>query len=241
MSEEVHIAELNIENPVSDEKEPSSAQLILALGLAGLFSGILLVGTYIYTLPKIEANKAAALQTAIFKVLPDCQSFDTYELVAGEIQLVDKEEGQKKGAARKETTPKIFAGFTADGTYIGFAIPAQIPGFQDIIGAIYGYDPKSRTIVGFEVLESKETPGLGDKIFKDADFQTNFKALNTLPEILAVKKGAKVNDNEVEAITGATISSKAVVKLLNVSLDQWREPIDRFMEESGNTIKKEGE
>ena len=241
MSEEIQIAELEIEHPVSDEKEPSSAQLIFALGLAGFLSGILLVSTYIYTLPKIEANKAAALQAAIFKVLPECQSFDTYEIAAGKLQLVSITQDQKAGGAKADVTPKIFAGFKADGTYIGFAIPAQVAGFQDIIGAIYGYEPKSGTIVGFEVLESKETPGLGDKIFKDDDFQTNFKALNTLPEILAVKKGAKSNDNEVEAITGATISSKAVVKLLNYSLIEWREPIDSFMKEAGDAIKKESE
>ena len=68
---------------------------------------------------------------------------------------------------------------------IGFAIPGSEPGFQDIIGALYGYEANGQTIIGFEVLESKETPGLGDKIFKDPDFQTNFTALKVeLPAFL---------------------------------------------------------
>ena len=234
MSDEIQIAALNIEQPSSSEEEPSSAKLIFALGLAGFLSGILLVSTYLYTLPKIEANKAAALQSAIFKVLPECQSFDTYELVNGQLQILNDQDQKPAGRAKSNETLKIFAGFTEDNSFIGFAIPAQVAGFQDIIGAIYGYNPASQMIIGFEVLESKETPGLGDKIFKDEDFQLNFKNLNTLPEIIAVKKGARSEDNHVEAITGATISSKAVVKLLNISLEDWRAPIEQFMADQGD-------
>ena len=70
-------------------------------------------------------------------------------------------------------------------------------------------------------------------------FQLNFKHLNTLPEIVSVKNGARSADNEVEAITGATISSKAVVKLLNISLDDWRKPINQFMDDQGDQINKQ--
>ena len=111
----------------------------------------------------------------------------------------------------------------------GFAIPGAEPGFQDIIGAIYGYSAPAKTIVGFQVLESKETPGLGDKIFKDMDFVANFNALAVEPEIEAVKKGEKTSENQVETITGATISSKAIVRLLNKSVEKWQQPIEEYM------------
>ena len=59
--------EQNIVTPeIAEEKDPSSLKLIFALGIAGLLSGIILVGTYIYTAPLIKANKAAAIQKAIF-------------------------------------------------------------------------------------------------------------------------------------------------------------------------------
>ena len=54
---------------LTPEKEPSSLKLVLALGIAGLLSGIILVATYTYTAPIIKANKEAAMQRAIFKVL----------------------------------------------------------------------------------------------------------------------------------------------------------------------------
>ncbi len=227
----------------TDEKEPSSLKLIFALGIAGFLSGILLVSAYLYTLPMIEANKAAALQKAIFKVLPGCHSFQSLALIDGEL-IEESELGEVSGKQQKkgEAPKKIFAGFDDQGKFIGFAIPGSEPGFQDIIGAIYGYDATKNMIIGFEVLESKETPGLGDKIFKDPDFQSNFTSLETEPDILAVKKGKKVNPNEVETITGATISSKAVVRLLNKSLKEWKLPVSEYLRKNNmnltNNLKK---
>ena len=219
---------LDIENSNIDmeEKEPSSFKLIIALAIAGLLSGFVLVGTYIYTKPLIDANKAKALQEAIFKVLSDCDSYEELSLINGELIL------SEKGTKANEEVKKVFIGYNKNKEFIGFAIPGAEPGFQDIIGVIFGYDPINKKIIGFEVLESKETPGLGDKIFKDLPFQENFKALNVEPEILIVKNGLKSNTNEVEAITGETISSKAIVRLLNNSMNEWKEAIDKYVEKN---------
>ncbi len=217
MSETVDIKQ-GPEKSGNGKKEPSSIQLVMTLGLAGFFSGIVLVGAYFLTLPMIQANTARALERAIYKVLPGCQSFTTLEL--NKDQLAPKSAGQAGG-----NDNVLFAGYGADGNLVGFAIPAQETGFQDVIVGLIGYDPAKKMIVGFEVLESKETPGLGDKIFKDADFRENFKAL-AAPGIVVVKKGEKTKPNEVEAITGATISSKAVVRLLNKGLGGWEKAIE---------------
>jgi len=72
-----------------------------------------------------------------------------------------------------------------------------------------------------EILDSRETPGLGDKIYKDADFVANFDDLAVDPVIKAVKKGLKLAPNEIDAITGATISSKAVVRIINEGRERW--------------------
>ena len=171
MSEDQNITASKIE----EEKEPSSLTLIFALGIAGFISGIILVGTYLYTLPLIEANKADAMKNAIFKVLPNCNSFKTLKLENG--VLVEQKENEKQKKENDDEALVIYAGYNANKKLIGFAIPGSEPGFQDIIGAIFGYDAVNKKIIGFEVLESKETPGLGDKIFKNADFQTNFKSV----------------------------------------------------------------
>lgn len=200
--------------------EPSSFRLIISLGIAGFLSGLVLVGVYLFTKPIIEQNKAEALQRAIFKVLPGTTSFETLVLEGDDLRAFTPGE---------EDVEKIYIGLNDNKEMTGFAIPGAEPGFQDIIGVLYGYSAPSKTIIGFEVLESKETPGLGDKIFKDMDFQMNFKALEVDPEIEAVKKGEKNKENQVECITGATISSKAIVRLLNKSVGKWKTPIENYM------------
>ena len=83
------------------------------------------------------------------------------------------------------------------------------------------------------MLESKETPGLGDKIIKDQDFLDDFKTLKVEPKILLVASGTRANANEVDSISGATISSKAVVKILNRGNEKWRKLIDEKTESEG--------
>lgn len=206
-------------------KEPSSSRLIVTLGVTGFFSGLLLVMVYLSTLPMIEANKAAALEAAIYKVLPGCSSFETLVISSGKLMAQTDAVNTAGGEAPKT----IYIGYNDGGKIIGFAIPSEEPGFQDVIIGIFGYEPDRKMIVGFEVLESKETPGLGDKIIKDRAFTLQFKALAVEPEIVSVKKGEKHNPNEVEAITGATISSKTVVKLLQKGVEEWQGAIEEYV------------
>jgi H+/Na+-translocating ferredoxin:NAD+ oxidoreductase subunit G len=224
---------------IIEEKDSSSFKLIMALGIGGLLSGIILVGTFVYTNPIIIANKEAAMQRAIFKVLPECTSYTTLKLADG--KLIEKvvDSSKKKETDKEELL--IYAGYDENNALIGFAIPGSEPGFQDIIGAIFGYDGTRKVIIGFEVLESKETPGLGDKIFKDAEFQTNFISLFVEPEIISVKNGARQNPNEVEGISGATISSKAVVRLLNKTMAIWQPAIDRYIIENNLNVAYKNE
>jgi electron transport complex protein RnfG len=182
---------------------PSSLRLVLTLAIAGLISGIAIIGIYEATLPTITENKARELREAVFKVLPGVSRMQALVHRDGELVTVD---------APDKDEPVIYG---------GYAIPAAGPGFQDTIAILYGYEPGAKLVVGMEVLESRETPGLGDKIYKDAVFVGGFSALSVEPEIVAVKKGTKSKPNEIDAITGATISSKAVVRIINETHTEW--------------------
>jgi electron transport complex protein RnfG len=194
--------------------KPSSLRLVATLSVAGLLSGAALVGIYLWTLPTIRANRQAALERAITNVLPGTVGIDTLELVDDSLR-------ETEAPATDGGAPRVYRGRDGAGTALGYAIPADGPGFMDTIGLIYGYDPAQRRIVGLEVLESRETPGLGDKIITDEDFLANFERLLVDPEIVPVKQGAGEADNEVDCITGATISSEAVVGILNRSTREW--------------------
>lgn len=195
---------------MSGSGEGSAASLIGTLGLAGLLSGVALVVAYEQTLPVILKNKEAALRAAVLRVVPGATEMQRLEARDGQLVVTPRGEGDA-----------MYAAYGEGGRFVGYAIPAAGNGFADVISILYGYDPTRGAIVGFSVLESRETPGLGDKIYKDAAFLENFRELRVAPSIVAVKKGKKTAANEVDCITGATISSKAVVRILNEGNARW--------------------
>lgn len=199
-------------NTETNATAPSSLRLILTLAIAGLISGIAIIGIYETTLPTITANKARELREAVFKVLPGVSQMQQF-VWRGE-QLIVAEDLQKDEEA-------VYGGYDENGEFVGYAIPGAGPGFQDTIGLLFGFTPEQQLVLGMEVLESRETPGLGDKIYKDANFVGSFSELSIDPEIVAVKKGTTSQPNEIDAITGATISSKAVVRIINETHSDW--------------------
>ena len=199
-------------NDSTHNASPSSLRLVLTLAIAGLVSGIAIIGIYESTLSTITANKARELREAVFKVLPGVTKMQALVYRGEKIVVVD---------APDKDEPVVYGGYDEQGDFVGYAMPGAGPGFQDTIALLYGYKPGEKLVVGMEILESRETPGLGDKIYKDMDFVNEFSALSVEPEIVTVKKGTGSAANEVDAITGATISAKAVVRIINETHDAW--------------------
>lgn len=191
-------------------------RMMITLGIAGLCSGLAIVGIFLVTQPMIERNRAEALEAAIYRVLEGARSRVAFVVREGKLARFESPD---------DSLPKeeaVYAGYDETGALVGFAVPAEGAGFQDTIKLLYGYSVDRKRVVGMEVLESRETPGLGDKIIKDQDFVGNFRDLAVSPEIVAVKSG-RTKDNEVDAISGATISSVAVVRIINDSNARWLE------------------
>ena len=201
---------------VHRDQAPNSLRLVLTLAIAGLISGVAIIGIYESTLPTITANKARELREAVFKVLPGVSRMQA--LVYRDDELVAVAEPGKDDRV-------VYGGYDEGGEFVGYAMPGAGPGFQDTIALLYGYRPDERIVVGMEILESRETPGLGDKIYKDAEFVAEFDALSVEPEIVSVKKGTGAAANEVDSITGATISSKAVVRIINETHAAWTDAL----------------
>ena len=195
------------------EKEPSSFTLIFSMVFAGLISGMTIITVYEGTLPTITANKARELREAVFKVLPGVDKMQKLRFADGKLSV---------DTGKKSDEYTIYGGYDAAGKFIGYAVPNAGAGFQDTISLLYGYMPAERKIVGMEILDSRETPGLGDKIYKDKHFVANFDDLSVDPTIVVTKKG-KSKPNEIDAITGATISSKAVVRIINKARERWED------------------
>ena len=195
------------------------------IGVAAV-AGTLIVVVFQLTLPVIKANKAEALRRAVFDVIPGARNVVTFKL--------EQDGSLKPLTDENERAVKYYAGYTDDNQLIGVAIEARGKGFQDVIKVLYGYAPAKQNIIGMRVLESKETPGLGDKIGKDRAFLANFDELDArLTEdttklqhaFEVVKHGAKKSRWQIDGVTGATISSKAMGRLLNNSAPRRLPPV----------------
>ncbi|TGV02142.1 RnfABCDGE type electron transport complex subunit G [Flavivirga rizhaonensis] len=198
----------------------SSKKMLLAMVGIGIISALLIVTTFELTLPRVQRLKAEALEKAIFEVLPGTVNTQAFGVNANG-ELFKMKEGDK-------TETAIYAGYDNNDNIVGYAIEASGQGYADIIRILYGYEPDKETLIGFQVLESKETPGLGDKIEKEEHFLNNFKALdvslsnnNKLQnKVITVKQGEKQNPWEIDGITGATISSRAIGNIIGTSTSE---------------------
>ncbi len=213
---------MNHSELASPPAPPSIWHMYRAMVGVGVFCGLLIVSVFQVTLPRIERNKAEALQEAIFHVLPNASTSTTY--------YFDEADGFKLLEGDDVGEQLVYAGYNDAEQLVGLAVEAQGMGYQDVIALIYGYSFTEQAIIGIQVLESKETPGLGDKIETDPAFLENFNSLDvsvrgdgsTLANaIVPVKHGAKTKPWEVDSITGATISSVAIADLLDRSAQYW--------------------
>jgi len=175
-------------------------RIIAVLTVVAILSGLGLAKSYQYADPLIQQNKLEELKKAIFLVLPEAESRD--EIPKNDLIL--------------------YRGKDADGREVGYAFIWDGGGFQGKIRLMIGLHPDLKTMSGLEVLESVETPGLGAKIMGEP-FRSQFQGLSVVPQVKYIKNRKPSEEkpsNVIDAITGATISSEAVVNILNAGIAQ---------------------
>jgi len=195
---------------------PAAWRAYRSLVGAAILAAFAVAGVFEATGPRIAANRAEKLADAITLILPKAQAWTAYTLGDAD-QLVP---------AATSQAAAIFAVYDAQGALLGIAIKAEAMGYQDRIQALYGYDPFTQQVVGLKILASLETPGLGSRIATDARFGANFTALDVKLDpsgqrldnpLVVVANGTRARPWEIDAITGATVSSRAIGRLLNTS------------------------
>lgn len=182
-----------------------SANLIIVLTCTAIISGLILAFLNNITQPKIEAYAAMVLKNAVSDVLPGIDSYDRKTINGTE----------------------FFLGKDANGNIINVAFQAIGNGFQSKLKILVGMDLEMKNILSIKILEQMETPGLGTKIETDPSkkespgwFYKQFSGLNLSSQEITYLKNAEpsVEKGQIMAITGATISSKAVVNIINEAI-----------------------
>ncbi|MEW6096504.1 MAG: RnfABCDGE type electron transport complex subunit G [bacterium] len=162
------------------------------LMIVSMIGATILATTNFVTAPKIEEVEKEAKLKARQTVLPSATEF--------------KEFKEKKG---------FFKGLNSDGELVGYVLSCMAEGYGGGFWVMAGID-KNFKIVEINVLTNKETPGLGNKI-EDDEFRNQFKGKGV--ENLEVVKTPPF-EGKIQAITGATISSKAVTEAVKEGLEE---------------------
>jgi len=217
-----------------------AVSMIRTLGLVSAICGLIIVGAYEGTYDAVAANKRIATERAVFKVVPAAKSIVEYlALPGGGIE-------RKVGAGDTPIAPgavKFFAAYDAAGKLAGIAAEGGAKGYADTVRIMFGYSPDCQCVVGIGVVAMRETPGIGDKIITDKEFLANFNALDVklkgdlsmlANEVKAVKHGAKTNPWQIDAISGATITSRAVGRAINDSAQALLPRLLPHLEKLGN-------
>lgn len=189
----------------------TTAWLVIALAVA---YGAALAGVQMKLGPRIAENKLN----------------ETYEQIPTLVEFADEMASRKTNQDEplivtsvdgKET--RVYRAVDRDGRLAGWVIPAVGHGFADRIEVLLGLDADLNRITGLFVLDQKETPGLGDYITGD-EFRGRFVGKST-DTPLAVVAGDPEHLDEIEALTGATISSQSIADIVNQAVANLRGPI----------------
>lgn len=177
-------------------------RMLIVLSSIGLVSGALLMSVNLFTKDRIAANKQKEIKEAVIKVIPGTKfSQKIYE--------------------EKDFT--VYQGEDDRGHVLGVAINTAAGGFQDKISYIFGLNAELTRINSLFVLEQKETPGLGAKVTNVEAFLQFWEGRDA-SQPLALRKPAVKKDelapNEVNTITGATISSRAMLTSVNAAMEK---------------------
>lgn len=164
---------------------------VITAVVAGLLAGINLL-----TKETIEQNSVKAEQKALGEVMPEAETFEAF----------DAEVAQGYGVEA------IYAAAKADGTTAGYCVKVSQNGYGGAILAVVGVDMAGQ-VTGVSIISHAETPGLGANIEKDS-FKGQYAGKG---EVSVVKAGAK--DGQINAVSGATISSKALTAGVNQAIE----------------------
>lgn len=159
-------------------------------------SAALLAGVNMLTEDKIAENSILEEQRALREVMPEAESFEPF----------GEEVSEQCGA------DEIYTAKTSDGTIAGFCVKLSQKGYGGEIQSIIGLT-ENGSVTGVQVISHSETAGLGANLTKES-FRNQFVGKS---RVEVVKAGA--GEGEINAISGATITSKAMASSVNAAVD----------------------
>jgi len=163
--------------------------------------------------PRIEQNEKDKLNNLMKELIVEAKDF---EIAIPNVQI--------PGPKGRVTRTDIYKALDSNGKSVGFAFVATGAGFADKIKLVIAVDSGCEKFFGFKILSSNETPGFGDKIKEDYLGNQFRGAPAEKVKLVKVGKSQKI-DSQIVAVSGATVSSEAVVKIFNTYIDKIKEQL----------------
>lgn len=186
-------------------------RVIIFVLLLGTVTGSLLVAVNWFTEPIIAAREELRIKTSVMDALEIPYREETAEEVFDEKIEVFTREGVTYYRQKEEhAVAFIFSG----------------PGLWGPISGVIALENDLETIRGINIVSQQETPGLGGRIGEE-EFLAQFKGKVVLPSVRITPEGEAEREHEVDGITGATETSRALESLLNRSIRAHLEIIRR--------------
>ena len=184
----------------SSKKGGGILMLVVVLGLITFVCALLLGVVNGVTKDKIEQNGIETRNAAMSEIIPDAE-FTDVEVPADFATPADKNQPVVSGVYQA----------TLDGTEAGYCVEVNPKGFSGALKMIVGINADG-TVAGIKVTEASETPGLGAKAQSDKNWIAQFAGQPADGSLAVSKDGGTIN-----AITGATITSRAVTLGVNTA------------------------
>jgi len=172
--------------------------MVLFVLVLGSILTTALVGVNGFATPKIEKNAEIKLKSSVLEALDITYDPGTVEQTFANNVKIEEKNG-------------ITFYVAANGVY---AIPYEGAGLWGPISGIIAMSPDLEKISGLTIVHQEETPGLGSRI-AEKNYLDAFVGKQFTPDLKLVSPGTAKGNNEIDAISGATLSSKAFIKLLN--------------------------
>jgi len=182
--------------------------------VSSFFFGLLIAITSAAWSPRIQQNKIDKLNQLMGGLLTKAEKFE----LNTELEI--------QSAKGKKVKSSVYKALSDANDCLGWAFNVAGAGFADKIELVVAVDENFQTFAGYAVLASNETPGFGDCI-KLPYYRSQFSGAPA-GQLELVKTGDPEKiDSEIVAISGATVSSEAVVKIINNSITQIKEKMQK--------------
>ena len=190
------------------KKSEGIGRLILVLGLITFVCALLLGVVNQVTAPLIEQNEINTRNAAMEEIIPDAEFEDLGTVLSAEEVAAA---GVTLPAGRPVAAISGVYKATADGQDAGYCVQVNPKGFGGVLTLIVGVGTDG-TIAGIKVTGHAETPGLGAKAQTDSAWVAQYQGAVADGQLMVTKDGGTIN-----AITGATITSRAVTDGVNTA------------------------